>query len=197
MKRSAAFTVVLLLAFSLSPGLLPAAEIAGVTLDETIRIGDRTAKLTGMGLRTKTFLKIKVYVAGLYMEKPALDAAEIIGSDQAKAVVMHFLYKEVDGEKLQESWREGFSANTPGAGPDLAKRMDRFVSMFKAPALEGDRYVFAYKPGRGTSVTLANEVKAVIPGADFSRALMAVWFGENPGDGGLKALKRSVLEGVE
>jgi hypothetical protein len=141
-------------------------------------------------------LKIKVYAAGLYMEKPALKTDEIITSDQAKAMVMIFLYKEVEGEKLQEAWRDGFAANTPAAEPDLKSKMDNFVSLFVDSALKGQRYVFAYVPGIGTTVNLGTGVIATIPGADFASALMAIWFGDKPGDGGLKALKKSILEGM-
>lgn len=197
MKRFSIVTLALILVLASAPVNLRAAELAEVTLDDTLRIGERTLTLTGMGLRTKTFLKIKVYVAGLYMENPTLKASDIIGSDQAKAMVMSFVYKEVEGEKLQEAWREGFHANTPSAGPDLVKRMDQFISLFSIPAIKGDRYVFSYEPGKGTMVMLKDEIKATIPGADFASALMAIWFGDKLGDGGLEALKESILKGME
>jgi len=196
MKKAAVLLMTMVLAITLAPFTLHAGELAGVTLDDTLRIGGKTATLTGMGLRTKTFLKVKVYVAGLYMETPTLKAGDIIGSDQAKAMVMSFLYKEVEGEKLQESWRDGFKANTPDANPDLEKRMDQFVSLFSVSAMKGDRYYFAYEPGKGTTVTFGSEIKATIPGADFASALMAIWFGDKLGDGGLKTLKKSLLKGM-
>ena len=197
MKRTAILTLALILAFTVVPHTLLAGELAGVTMDNTLRIGEKTATLSGMGIRTKTFLKIKVYVAGLYMENPSNDPGEIIGSDQAKAIVMSFLYKEVEGKKLQAGWREGFEANTPSAGSALKKSMDQFVSLFSAAGMKGDRYVFAYEPGKGTTVTLKGEIKATIPGADFASALMAIWFGDKLGDGGLKSLKTSLLKGMK
>jgi hypothetical protein len=186
----------MIMALSLAPHTLFAGELAGVTMDDTMRIGEKNVTLAGMGIRTKTFLKVKVYVAGLYMEKPSKSADDIIGSDQAKAIVMNFLYKKVEGEKLQEGWRDGFEANTPSAGPDLKKRMDQFVSVFSATAMTGDRYIFAYEPGKGTTVMLKDDIKATIPGSDFASALMAIWFGDKLGDGGLKTLKKSILKGM-
>ena len=174
-----------------------AAELAGVTMPDTRTIGGKTASLVGMGIRTKTFIGIKVYVAGLYMANPSTDADDITGSDQAKAMVMKFLYKKVEGEKLQNGWREGFDNNTPEASADLQKRMDRFVSLFTESALKGDEYVFAYEPGRGTTVTLKGNVRETIPGADFGQALMAIWFGDKLSDGGLKKLKKSILKGLK
>lgn len=196
MKKTAVLTLALILAFTIVPHTLFAGELAGVTMDDSIQIGGKTVTLTGMGIRTKTFLKVKVYVAGLYMEKPSTSTVDIIGSDQARAMVMSFLYKKVEGEKLQAGWREGFEANTPSAGPDLKKRMDQFVSVFSTAAMKGDSYIFAYEPGKGTTITLKGEIKATIPGADFASALIAIWFGDKLGDGGLKSLKKSMLKGM-
>lgn len=196
MKKITVLTIALFLILTFIPQISPAAEIAGVTLDDSMHVGEKTVTLTGMGIRTKTFLKIKVYVAGLYMEKPSKSAVDIIGSDQAKAMVMSFLYKKVEGEKLQESWRAGFDANTPSAGPELKKQMDHFVSLFSSSAMKGDKYIFSYDPGKGTTVNLKGETRAIIPGADFARALMAIWFGDELGDGGLKKLKKSLLKGM-
>lgn len=196
MKKSIALALILLFTALLIPYTAPAGELAGVTMDDSMQIGERTATLTGMGIRTKTFLKVKVYVAGLYMEAPSKDPGEIIGSDQAKAMEMAYLYKKVDGEKLQEAWREGFAANTPAASSDLKERMDRFVSLFSGAAVKGDRHVFQYEPGKGTTVHFNGKPTATIAGADFAGALFAIWFGEKLGDGGLEELKRSILEGM-
>lgn len=196
MKKILALTLMFLFTAALIPQGVPAGELAGVTMDNTIQIGGRTAALAGMGIRTKTFLKVKVYVAGLYMETPSKDPGNIIASDQAKAMEMAYLYKKVDGEKLQEAWREGFEANTPAATPDLKNRMDRFVSLFSEAAVEGDRHVFQYEPGKGTTIIFNGQPKATIEGSDFASALLAIWFGEKLGDGGLKELKRSILEGM-
>ena len=144
--------------------------------------------LVGMGIRNK--LVVKVYVAGLYMEEPSRTQEEIIGSDQAKAVLMHFLYKKVEGEKLRKAWVEGFEKNTPEANADLKSRMDRFVDLFSGDALKGDEYLFSYIPGKGTTVTLAGREAATIEGADFASALMGIWFGDHPAD---KGLKKSIL----
>ncbi len=169
-----------------------AAELAGVTLADSIKIGGKDCKLAGAGIRKKVI--IKVYVAGLYMENPQLDQESIINSDQAKGMTMDFVYKKVSGEKLQDGWREGFKNNTPGASDDLKKRMDRFVSMFTGEAVKGDHYLITYEPGTGTTVKLKDEVKGTIPGDDFMRAVMAIWFGDKPAD---KGLKKSVLKGMK
>jgi hypothetical protein len=145
-----------------------------------------------MGIRNK--LVVKVYVAGLYMAEPALTAEKIVDLDQARAIRMHFLYKKVGADKLREAWIEGFEKNTPEASLDLKQRMDAFVGLFAKDAVKGDEYLFAYSPGTGTVVTLEGREVATIEGADFARALMAIWFGDHPAD---KGLKKNVLKGMK
>ena len=169
-----------------------AAELAGVTLSDSIKIGEKDSSLAGMGIRKKVI--IKVYVAGLYMENPQLDPESIINSNQAKGMTMDFVYKKVEGEKLQSAWREGFDKNTPERSPDLEKKMDQFINMFTETAVKGDHYLITYEPGKGTTVKLKDKIKGTIPGEDFMRAVMAIWFGNIPAD---KGLKKSVLKGVK
>src|SRR5437879_5751773 len=60
-----------------------AGELEGATLADTLKAGEKTLKLNGLGLRKKAMFK--VYVGGLYLESPSKDAEAILASDQAKA----------------------------------------------------------------------------------------------------------------
>ena len=146
--------------------------------------GEVRIEVAAAGVRKKLF--IKVYATGLYLEKPGIDLEEVINSDQIKAVLMHFVYRKVSADKLNKAWREGFAKNTPGAGSGLKKRMADFIALFKDAAVRGDRILLTYRPGQGTTVTFNNQQLGSIPGHDFNRALMKVWFGKNPADRGLK-----------
>ena len=186
MKRFAVPALSALLALSFS---LPAvgAELAGVAMPDKMETGGKTLSLVGLGVRSKTIFAVKVYVAGLYMETPAKDAAVVLSSDQPKALAMEFVYSEVSGQQLQDAWKEGFAANTPKAEADLKARMDRFVGLFTTPVKKGEKVLLSYLPGIGTIVTIAGKEAPVIPGADFATALFAIWFGDKPADAGLKA----------
>jgi hypothetical protein len=166
---------------------LPAAamELAGVTLPDEVTVGGATLKLNGMGLRTKTMLKVKVYVAGLYLATPGHDAAAIIAADEPKQVVMHFLYKKVEKGKLTEAWREGFENNSASALPALKARLDEFCA-FWPDMVSGEQAVITYIPGTGTRLEINGKEAGVIPGKDFAEALFAVWLGAKPADAGLK-----------
>jgi hypothetical protein len=165
---------------------LAAMELAGVTLPDTITVGGTTLKLNGMGVRTKTFLKVKVYVAGLYLPTPNHDAAAIIAADEAKQVLMHFLYSKVEKEKLTEAWREGFANNSAAALPALKARLDQFCA-FWPDMVSSQRAVITYVPGTGTRLEINGKEAGVIAGKDFADAMFAVWLGAKPADSGLKA----------
>jgi hypothetical protein len=181
MKRYWIACVVLALA------VVPAAamELAGVTLPDTTTVNGSTLKLNGMGVRTKTMLKVKVYVAGLYLTTPSHDAVAIVAVDEAKQVLMHFLYKKVEKDKLTEAWREGFANNSAAALPALKARLDEFCALWPDMA-SGERAVITYLPGTGTRLELNGKEAGVIPGKDFADAMFAVWLGTKPADTGLK-----------
>lgn len=182
--------LVLILSFILCLSATHAAyglEIKGVTLPDTQSVKDHTLTLVGAGVRTKTFLRIKVYVAGLYMENPSKDVREIIESDQAKRMVMHFVYKEVPSAKLVSGWNEGFTKNSRATMPELQERIDTFNGFFDTSVAAGEEVIVTYVPGQGTQVLIKGAEKGSIPGKDFMEALFKIWFGEYPADSGLKA----------
>src|SRR5262245_30950022 len=113
MKRAIVGTVSLaavLFASTLPPLSLPtlAAELAGATLPDTLKAGEKTLKLNGLGLRKKAVFK--VYVGGLYLESPSKDAGAILAADQPKALRMYFL-RDLTKAQLVEAFQEGFDAN--------------------------------------------------------------------------------------
>jgi hypothetical protein len=166
-------------------------EVKGVTLPDTATADGKAISLVGAGVRTKYFLKIKIYVAGLYMEQPSKDENQIIESDQGKRMVMHFLYKEVNREKLVNGWNEGFAKNSRDMLPALQTRIDQFNAFFDSSVKKGEEVVLTYVPEKGTEVAIKGEVKGVIEGKDFMEALFKIWFGKYPADAGLK---KSILK---
>jgi len=58
---------------------LDAATLAGVTLPDTVNVGNTRLLLNGLGLRTK--FMVKVYVAGLYLAQKSSDGYAIVKAD--------------------------------------------------------------------------------------------------------------------
>jgi hypothetical protein len=93
-----------------------AAERAGVTLPDQATVEGRTLVLNGMGLRKATWLRVKIYVAGLYLEEKSPDADAILRPGRTKRVVLVFV-RAVGREDLLDTWDESFQENE---GVDLA-----------------------------------------------------------------------------
>ncbi|HVU01515.1 MAG TPA: chalcone isomerase family protein [Polyangiaceae bacterium] len=174
--------LVLLLALALPIPAL-AGEAAGVKMPDRLEIGGKLLVLNGMGIRKATFLKVKVYVAGLYLEKKSGNAAAILASTQIKRLTLHFVH---DASKSQVSgaWKEGFEKN--GANlPPLRERIARLEAMM-TDFIPGDTLTFTYRPETGVAVDVKGTVRGTIPGDDFARALLSIWLGPEPPNEDLK-----------
>ena len=102
-------------------GSAVAAEVAGVKLEDKVSIqpGGPELVLNGAGLRTKTFLKVKVYVAALYVTERSKDPVAIVTLDAPKTVRLT-LMRDVDRASFVGSLRDGFAANSPSQAQALA-----------------------------------------------------------------------------
>ena len=74
------------LAAALLLAALPASalEVAGVKVADSITVDGKTLQLNGAGLRTKSFPKVKVYVAALYVTEPSTDPAALVALEQGR-----------------------------------------------------------------------------------------------------------------
>ncbi|MEN8198743.1 MAG: chalcone isomerase family protein [Thermodesulfobacteriota bacterium] len=150
-------------------------EIGGVTVPEEL---DTDLRLNGAGIRSKLFFKI--YIGELYLEQPSHDAAAILDSPGRKRMVMHMLYDKVEKEKLVDGWNDGFSANlTPQQLQGLSEKIQQFNELF-IDVHGGENIILDYTPDKGTTVSIGGEVKGVIEGEKFNRALLSIWLGEKP-----------------
>lgn len=182
MKR---YAWLLIAALMFSP-ISAAREVAGVVLPETLQIPDNatTLHLNGAGIRKKVFFKI--YVAGLYLPVAQTTPNAIFELSGPKRVHMHFLYKEVEQEKLINGWLDGFQNNLDKSSFDkLAPRLTKFNSLFRTMK-RGEVIDLDYLPNVGTRVWINGVLKGQIEGAEFYSALLKVWLGESPADANLK-----------
>jgi hypothetical protein len=158
-----------------------AGELSGVTLPDTLKVGDKTLKLNGLGLRKKAVFK--VYVGGLYLESPSKDAGAILTADQAKAIRMHFL-RDLTKAQLVEAFQEGFDANVKDRGPQKAA-FDKMLALVP-DAKEGSTLTFTYLPGKGTTLSAGSKELGVFEGKGFADAVFAIWLGPKPPSEDLK-----------
>lgn len=156
-----------------------ALEMEGVQIPETITQADGTQLvLNGAGIRSKFIFDI--YIGQLYLKDKSSDANAVLSPDTGKRITMHFLYDEVEKEKLVDAWDEGFEDNgTKEQLKALEGQITEFNAMFDT-VKKGDQIVLDYIPAAGTTVTIKGEKKGIIPGKAFNDLLLSIWIGEEP-----------------
>ena len=174
---------VLIVMFVAAPILnLVAGSLAGVTLPDTVQVGNTTLLLNGLGLRTK--FMVKVYVAGLYLEQKSSDPNAILKSDTPKRIVMHFVHGVSKGQ-MTDAFQESFNNNAPEASKTMKADIDRLLGALE-PLKEGDEMIFTYVPGTGTTMAIKGQEKLTIAGPAFAPVLFSVWLGPKPPNSDLK-----------
>ena len=181
--------------FSLAAGLLAAlllagsafaAEVEGVKIADRVQLGKSDLTLNGAGVRTRFFFK--VYVGALYLQSKAGSTETVLRDAGAKRIAMHML-RDLDADQLFTAFNDGLNKNhAPGELKRLEPQVKQLEAIFRAvkAAKSGDVILLDYLPGAGTRVTVRGEDKGTIAGAEFNRALLRIWLGDQPADAGLK-----------
>jgi hypothetical protein len=159
-----------------------AADLAGVTMPDSVQVGNKTLVLNGLGLRTK--IVVKVYVAALYLPRKSADADGITKADAPKRLVMQFVHN-VSKKHLTEDFTDLFRDNAPDTKQTIGVDIEHFLAALE-PLKQGDRMIFTYIPDVGTTFAINGKEKLTLPGLGFSQALFAVWLGPYPPTAGLK-----------
>jgi len=148
--------------------------------------------LIGVALRTKSFLKFKVYALGLYVSDAALSGPlalhrgkldtsafyrEIVTGDFDKQVVLK-LVRDLSAEQIQGN----FSSRLETADPKLTAQ---FVAYFGATRA-GEDAVLRYAPGVGLETTVAGVAKPTIADKAFADEVFAIWLSDRPSEDGFR-----------
>lgn len=150
----------------------------------TTRQGDLS--LLGVGVRTKTIFRVKVYTIGLYVadaalagplavHKGKLDTPEfyrdLVWGDFEKLLLMRFV-RDATREQVQQNFREAL----PGVNP---ARLDVFASHMIATRA-GQEYAIRWAPGGVLETSFAGQINTPIVDKDFAAAVFGIWLGEHP-----------------
>jgi hypothetical protein len=158
-----------------------ALELDGVKLPDSILISQSQLLLNGAGTRRATIFRVRVYVAGLYLESKNSSPEAIVGSSGLKQLQMQFV-RAVDADDVTDAWKRGFEENNPGAAKMLPK-LNYLINGL------GDMQV-------GSTITLtftaqgvelrSGPLKNAVNDPGFAAAVLKIWLGANPPDEGLK-----------
>ena len=177
-----------LLAIALT-GSSNAAELAGVKVDDKVKLSASGPDLVlnGAGLRTR--YKFKVYVAGLYLPEKKPSAAEVIALKGPKRVQL-WLMRDVEADQMSTALIEGLNANlSPGELEKSKAQIQQLNATLVAlrELKEGDVMTFDLLPGAGTRISVNGRLLGTpIAGDDFHVALLKIWLGDNPVQADLK-----------
>jgi hypothetical protein len=159
-----------------------------VTLPDVETVQNHVLTLNGIGFRKATFFKVKVYAAGLYLEKKSKNSDEIINSTGPKKVVMKFL-RNVPASDVKSAWDKSFKSlceAQPCASIEAdIKKLKEAMDDVK----EGDLMAYTFGPD-SIEISLRGEKKAQIS-TQASRGLLGqlvlkTWIGANPPNSELK-----------
>jgi len=153
-----------------------AEAVAGVSMPKVVSVAGVELQLNGMAV-LKDAVFFKVYVLGLYLEKPTSDARVAITTDEAKRIVISML-RNVSREMFVRAVETGIMRNSGLEMSRLRARLDRLEQAL--PALKkGEVLDITYLPSVGTLVRGGDQTMT-IPGKDFSDALFSAWLGPMP-----------------
>lgn len=172
-----------------SPGVSPAASWvtepkSGVTF--ATKVGEMT--LLGVGLRTKTFLKFKVYALGLYVADSALSGPlarhkgkvgtsafyrDLAVGDFEKQLVLKMV-RDLSAAQVEDTFR----SHMPQARPEL---LDQFVSYF-GDTKAGQECVMHWVPGGRLEMTVAGTAKPPIADKAFADGVFGMWLRDRPAE---------------
>ena len=143
---------------------------------------DGDTSLLGVGLRTRTIAKVKIYAIGLYVADSAIAGPlkgkaatpdlyrQLVTGDFKKKVVMKFL-RNVSGEQI----REAFSDSLKSSGV----KSDEWVAYF-IDIRSGQELAIGWTPGVGLETKVAGAEKPAINDKALASAIFGIWLGEKP-----------------
>lgn len=181
----------LLAALLVAGPALHAAEVAGVNVAESARVGSQELVLNGAGLRRKVVFK--VYVAALYLPAKNGSAAAIVDSPAPRRISLHLL-REVTADTLVTALRDGIADNhAPADVAALAPQVEQLAALMRAigTTRPGDTVSLEFSSA-GVAVGFNGQPRGHVAGEAFAKALLRVWLGDKPVDA---ALKKALLGG--
>jgi chalcone isomerase-like protein len=179
-ERIFAPAAVLGLLASWPAGPSSAAECHGIEFPQTIEVQGTPLVLNGLGIRKATFLKVRVYVAALYVPQGARpDARAIIASPGPMQLVLHFV-RGVGARDIRNAFEEGFEAQGGGRVPVALASRVALLNSWMQDMHSGEVMTLVRIPGRGIELELDRQTVGDIPGEDFGQALFAIWLGDHP-----------------
>lgn len=159
--------------------------------ERVVSVG-KELRLNGIGTRTATLFAIKVYHAAFYADRSIATLTDALAAPNPKRLEIRYV-RDFDLRDTTGAWRFQFRESAGIAPGELAKEIDALVAL-QLPIKSGDVQRFDFEEGK-TVFYVAGERRGEIPGPEFQKALLTIFFGPNPPTRDLqKGLTRGILE---
>ena len=162
----------------LASGSVQAVEFKGAKIADQVKVADKNLVLNGYGIRTKTFLKVNVYVGALYLESKSHDPQEILNSSGEKRVELAFVHS-AKASQVQDAFNEAYEDNCDKDCAALKAPFEKLKGLMTSNIEVGDRLAFDFYPSHVDAWVKGQKV-GTIEDANFPKALLKTWLGEHP-----------------
>jgi hypothetical protein len=143
---------------------------------------DGDTSLLGVGLRTRTIAKVKIYAIGIYVADAEIAGPlkgkagtpdlyrQIVAGDFKKKVVMKFL-RNVSKDQIREAFRDSLKG--------LGVKTDGWIAYFN-DVQSGQECIIGWTPDVGLETRVVGSDKPAINDKALASAIFAIWFGDKP-----------------
>ena len=166
-----------------------ALDVAGVRVDERLKLAGQDLVLNGAGVRYAAAGFVRVYVAALYLPQKR-NTSNDIGALKGPKRIHLSVMRDINSNDFSKALLAGMRANLSSA-----EQQKHFESLLKLgqifgqiPSLKkGESITVDSIPGTGTMILVNNKrVGEVFQDDTFFQALLQIWIGPKPIDDSLK-----------
>ncbi len=176
-KTANEYLKLLILLISACSGPIRAATIENREFADSVMHQRIPLVLNGVGLRTASIFKARVYVAGLYLAAKSASESEILNSSTPKQLKMIFL-REIDAKSIALAWDDSIGKICEKPCDAFKPAIDQLKALM-SDVKEGDAMTYQFS-SEGVAVWFNEKLKGTIRHPGFPRLLLSTWIGEFP-----------------
>jgi hypothetical protein len=167
-----------------------AAEVDGVKLKDKMNCGGVELPLVAAGLRDATIFNIRVYVLAMYAPAQVTSLTDPNVEKRPMCFEVHYL-RDVEKAKVDEAWEYQFKESSEYEYPKLKDDIKLLQNFFGEIKKEKGIHLFELLEN-STKVYETGVYKGEIPGKEFGKNFISVFYGKNPPT---KKLREALMKG--
>lgn len=165
-----------------------ALTVGGTNFPDTATVDGKTLVLNGASMRQ--ILIIKIYAAGLYLEKKAATAADVFAQTGPRRLQL-VMQREVNSDEFGQLFITSMNKNSTKAEKSkVINQTSEFGEQFadKGVIYKGDVVWVDWIPGKGTLTSVNGKpIGSLLPDIAFNNAVLRIFLGDNPPQSNMKS----------